>query len=139
MVKDYPPLSDFTLAFAREYKAFMVANGIKGYQIAEKLGRNESYVSVRANGKRALDTQDVDALAILAGWSGDLLMLELARRASAAGYPGGAGDAAGGATVHDLAAHRELTREPIEEPVDDPRAVASEQSDDDGYDTDYDD
>lgn len=137
MVKDYPPLSDFTLAFAREYKAFMVANGIKGYQIAEKLGRNESYVSVRANGKRALDTQDVDALAILAGWSGESLMLELARRASAAGHPGGAGadDHDRSATVHDLTARRELTREP----VDDLRAVAAEESEDDGYDTNYDD
>lgn len=138
MVKDYPPLSDFTLAFAREYKAFMIANGIKGYQVAEKLGRNESYVSVRANGKRALDTQDVDALAILAGWSGDALMLELARRASAAGHPGGAGSDERGATVHDLAAHRELTREPVED-ADDLSAAASAPSEDDGYDTCYDD
>lgn len=39
------------------------------------------------------------------------------------------------ATVHDLNARRELTREPVE----DLRAVASEESEDDGYDTNYDD
>lgn len=125
MVKDYPPLSEFTLAFAREYKAFMVANDIKGYQIAERLGRNESYVSVRVNGKRALDTQDVDVLAMLAGWSGDDLMLELARRArTAQGIP----DASNVVRLDD---HRQAEG-------DDLRAVASERSDDLGEDDGYD-
>lgn len=84
MVKDYPPPSELSVAFAREYKAFMLASGIRGNQVAERLGRNESYVSVRVNGKRPLDTDDIDALAVLAGWNGTDLFIELARRAQAA-------------------------------------------------------
>ncbi|GBP09286.1 hypothetical protein EVAR_72579_1 [Eumeta japonica] len=133
MSRDYPPLSDFTVAFAREYKAFMVANGIKGYQVAERLGRNESYVSVRANGKRPLDTQDVDALAMLAGWSGDELMLELARRASAAGYPGGSVGTGMSAAPVSLAERRAARAEREE---DDELAVASERTEDTGEDHD---
>lgn len=78
----YAPIGDFSKAFAQEYKAFMVANDIKGFQIAEKLDRAIGYVSERVNGKRPLDTEDVDALAMLVpGWSGRTLLLELARRA----------------------------------------------------------
>lgn len=78
----YAPMGDFSRVFAQEYKAFMVANDIKGFQIAKKLDRAIGYVSERVNGKRPLDTEDIDALAMLVpGWSGKSLMLELARRA----------------------------------------------------------
>lgn len=78
----YRPLSAFAIAFAAEYKGFMVANEISNLQIAKKLSRNDGYVSERANGKRPLDTEDVDALAMLVpGWTGKELMIELARRA----------------------------------------------------------
>ncbi|MFT4156527.1 MAG: hypothetical protein QM630_01140 [Microbacterium sp.] len=77
----YREISPFALAFAAEYKGFMKANGITNLQIAEHLGRNDGYVSERANGKRPLDTDDVDALAQLAGWSPRELIIELARRA----------------------------------------------------------
>lgn len=74
-------LSPFAAAFAAEYKGFMRASGITGYRLAEKLGRNEGYVSERVNGRRPLDTEDVDALAMLVeGWTGKTLMIELARR-----------------------------------------------------------
>lgn len=74
-------MSSFAQAFAAEYKGFMSANGITNLQIAKKLGRNDGYVSERASGKRPLDTEDVDALAMLVdGWTGKDLMLELARR-----------------------------------------------------------
>lgn len=77
----YNKLSPFALAFAAEYRGFMKAAGVTGAQIAVKLGRNSGYVSERVNGKRALDTDDVDALAMLTpGWTGRTLMLELARR-----------------------------------------------------------
>ena len=126
----YAPIGDFSKAFAQEYKAFMVANDIKGFQIAEKLDRAIGYVSERVNGKRPLDTEDIDALAMLVpGWSGKTLMLELARRAKETLISEKL------APVADLAAHREFSREP----VDDLGAVASAPSDDDGYDTDYDD
>lgn len=90
MASDFPPMTSFALAFAAEFKGFMKANGIAGAQIAEVLGRGEGYVSERVNGKRALDTNDVDALASLVpGWDGLALMLELSRRAEAARQPRG--------------------------------------------------
>lgn len=84
MVADprFPKTSEFTRAFAAEYKAFMTSHGVRGAQIAERLGRGEGYVSERVNGKRPLDTDDVDTLAsLIDGWSGIDLMIELSRRA----------------------------------------------------------
>ncbi|MEJ6489758.1 hypothetical protein PQI23_08495 [Leucobacter sp. USCH14] len=82
----YPELSPFSLAFADAYRGFMREHRITGQALTEKLGRALGYVSERINGKRALDTEDVDALAMLAGseWSGRTLMIELARRARVA-------------------------------------------------------
>lgn len=78
-------MTDFVTSFAAEYKGFMRANNITNMQIAEHLGRNDGYVSERANGKRPLDTADIDALAALVpGWDGHRLMIELARRAELA-------------------------------------------------------
>lgn len=78
----FPKTSAFTRAFAAEYKAFMVSAGIRGADIASVLDRGEGYVSERVNGKRPLDTDDVDALASLVeGWNGIDLMIELSRRA----------------------------------------------------------
>ncbi|WP_454112787.1 hypothetical protein [Microbacterium maritypicum] len=83
-------MTPFALAFAAEYKGFMKANNITGAQIAELLGRGEGYVSERVNGKRAIDTNDVDALASLVqGWDGLALMIELSRRAESARAPRG--------------------------------------------------
>lgn len=79
----YPVLSDFSRAFAAAYRGFMAEHRVSGRQIADKLDRNIGYVSERVNAKRPLDTEDVDALAMLVGeaWSGRTLMIELARRA----------------------------------------------------------
>lgn len=85
MPDKFPDLSPFALAFAEEYLGFMKSKKVTGAQIAEKLGRNAGYVSERINGKRALDTEDIDALAsLVGGWSGTDLMIELARRARVA-------------------------------------------------------
>lgn len=101
---------------------------ITGQALTDKLGRALGYVSERVNGKRALDTEDVDALAMLAGdgWTGRKLMIELARRARAA-----EGEEILPENVTRLDDHRFT-------PVDDERAVASQISDDDGYDDGYD-
>ncbi|MBT1161284.1 helix-turn-helix transcriptional regulator [Bifidobacterium sp. SO1] len=72
-------LSGFALAFAIEYKAYMKAHGITQVQLADTLGRTQPYVSKGINGKRPLDTDDVDALASLSGTTGRSLMIELAR------------------------------------------------------------
>jgi transcriptional regulator with XRE-family HTH domain len=77
---DYPELRPVSVAFAREYKGFMAAEGITQSQIADALNRNQGYVSERVSGKRALDTDDVDALAGIAGWNGRELLIELAKR-----------------------------------------------------------
>ncbi len=81
----YPVLSEFSIAFADAYRGFMKEHRVTGQMLTQKLGRALGYVSERVNGKRALDTEDVDALAMLAGegWTGRTLMIELARRARA--------------------------------------------------------
>lgn len=77
----YREISEFAQSFAAEYKGFMKANSITNLQLSARLGRNDGYISERANGKRPLDADDVDALASLVpGWSGRDLMIELARR-----------------------------------------------------------
>lgn len=109
----------------------MVSSDVTGQDLAKKLGRSVAYVSERINGKRALDTEDVDALALLAGggWTGRTLMIELARRARAAEGDGQEGLPENVTRLDD---HRFT-------PVDDERAVASEISEDDGSDEHYDD
>lgn len=77
--EDYKPLSAFAIAFAAEYKAYMKAHGVKQYQLAEVLGRTQPYVNDRTTAKRAIDTDDIDALASLTGTTGRSLMIELAR------------------------------------------------------------
>lgn len=59
----------------------MKAHKVRQVAIAKELGVTEAYVSERVNGKRALDTDDVDALAKLTGTTGKNLMIELARLA----------------------------------------------------------
>lgn len=78
----FPQIRPFTRAFAMEYKAFMNAHGVRGAHIAAALSRGEGYVSERVNGKRPLDTEDIDVLATLVdGWTGADLTIELARKA----------------------------------------------------------
>lgn len=90
MAADFPPMTEFALAFSAEYKGFMKAHNVSGAQIAEALGRGEGYVSERVNGKRALDTNDIDALAsLIPEWDGLALMIELSRRAEARRAPRG--------------------------------------------------
>lgn len=84
----YREISGFAKAFAAEYKGFMKANEVTNLQLAERLGRNDGYISERANGKRPIDADDVDALATLVpGWTGRDLMIELSRRVRVAIAP----------------------------------------------------
>lgn len=126
----YPELSEFSLAFADAYRGFMREYRITGLELTEKLGRALGYVSERVNGKRALDTEDVDALAMLAGegWTGRTLMIELARRARVA-TEGHASAFPANVTRMDDHRHDGLVDE---------RAVASEYSEDRGEDDGYD-
>lgn len=77
----YRDISAFAQSFAAEFKGFMKANSVTNLQLAERLGRNDGYISERANGKRPIDADDVDALAsLVSGWTGRDLMIELSRR-----------------------------------------------------------
>ena len=72
-------LSDFGIAFAMEYHAYMKAHNITQVQIAEVLDRTQPYISKAIKLKRPIDVDDVDALAQLSGTTGRSLMIELAR------------------------------------------------------------
>lgn len=77
----YREISDFARGFAAEFKGFMKTHKVTNIELADRLGRNDGYISERANGKRPLDADDVDALASLVpGWTGRDLMIELSRR-----------------------------------------------------------
>ncbi|MGF3055655.1 hypothetical protein [Microbacterium sp. YY-01] len=121
MADRYRPLSDFAAAFAAEYKGFMRANGITNLQIAKKLDRNDGYVSERANGRRPLDTEDIDALAMLvSGWTGKTLMIELARRTRLAldTPPGDVIHASFGAHDLPMVANESINEQPQETDAD---------------------
>jgi hypothetical protein len=76
----FKPMTPFALAFAMEYKGWMKGHNVTLRELAEVENRTHPYILERVNGKRALDTLDVDALAGLTGTTGRDLMIELARR-----------------------------------------------------------
>ncbi|WP_162903632.1 hypothetical protein [Leucobacter sp. wl10] len=85
----YPEVGIFSLAFAEEYRSFMEENDVSGTRLAEQMGRGVGYVSERVNGKRPLNEDDVEALAALVdGWNGVSLLLELLRRVAERAEPG---------------------------------------------------
>lgn len=95
----------------------MAANGVTNLHLAEILGRNDGYVSERANGKRPLDTDDVDALArTVPGWTGKSLMIELAQRARVESAPSNVTRGAFG--VGALGEDRKVARPRETEPTD---------------------
>jgi transcriptional regulator with XRE-family HTH domain len=79
--KDFRPLTPFATAFSVEYKGWMLGHNVTQKQLADELQRTVPYVSERINAKRALDTLDVDALAVLTSVTPRDLMIELAKRA----------------------------------------------------------
>lgn len=79
--KDFPSLRPFSIAFAAQYRGFMKSENITQQHIADVIKRDRSYVSERVNGLRPIDTDDVDALASLTGWTGRDLLIELSKRA----------------------------------------------------------
>lgn len=81
---DFRPLTPFAKAFAVEYKGWMKGHNVTLVEIASVLGRKHPYVQERVNGRRALDTLDVDALAQLTDMQPRDLMIELSKRAKIA-------------------------------------------------------
>lgn len=122
VVTRYNDLSPFSIAFAAAFRGFMAENNVTGKQIAAKLGRNTGYVSERINGKRALDTEDVDALAMLAGGNldGGELLLELARRAGdSIARPDNVSQFPTQSSENDMTEEQELKYAADESPVED--------------------
>lgn len=72
--------SMFTQDIAGVVRALTQEHGISQTQIAERLNRVQSYVSLRMQGRKAWTTNDLDVLAAMLGMTGMSLLSEVARR-----------------------------------------------------------
>lgn len=72
--------SQFSRSFASHLGGVMSERGIKQQRIVDELGRGKAYVSNRFTGKRAVDTDMIDAVAHLAGVEPADLIAEIAKR-----------------------------------------------------------
>ena len=80
--------TQFTREVAAEVRGLMAARKISQTVLAERLDRSQAYVSERASGKKAFDTDDIDGIADLLGITGVTLLTPIARRLSEQGkYP----------------------------------------------------
>lgn len=67
----FPPIGKFAQAIASAVNDVMATSGISGNQLAKKIGRVQSYVSVRARGLKAWDLDEVDQIAHITGTTFD--------------------------------------------------------------------
>lgn len=74
------PISDFSLRFSRALKGYMREANVKQDAIAAELGKSAGFVSEHVSGKKAPDTDLVDAVAKLSGIDTRTLVVEIARR-----------------------------------------------------------
>lgn len=67
MVKnsEIPEMGGYARAVAGAVKAAMEAGGLSGAALARHMGRAQSYVSLRIQGRRAWTTDEVDTIAHL--------------------------------------------------------------------------
>lgn len=77
---DLRPTSAFTREVARKVRGLTAEQGVTQKIIAGALGRTQSYVSVRMQGREAWTTADLDTIAGLLGMTGAELLGELLRR-----------------------------------------------------------
>lgn len=77
---DVRPVGEFTRLFAAEVKGALKSADVNQLEVAEALGRNQSYVSERISGKRAFTTDDLDVIAKLCGETPKTFITEMARR-----------------------------------------------------------
>ena len=68
---ELPPIGGFASVFARAIKDAVEERGLSGSEIGRRLGRAQSYASLRLNGRRAWDLYEVDAIADMLGVSTD--------------------------------------------------------------------
>ncbi len=81
MVKnsEIPPMGEFARAYARAVRAAVDDNGMSGSELARRLGRAQSYISLRLQGRKAWTLDELDAIASIIGMNPQDLM-ERARR-----------------------------------------------------------
>lgn len=72
--------SEFTRAVGAEVRGFIRSRGLSQTDVADQLGRSQSYVSLRVNGKAAFDMDDVDGIAKLMGLDGVEFLQRVAKR-----------------------------------------------------------
>ena len=76
---ELPPLGGFASLFARYVKRAADEAGLSGSEIGRRLGRAQSYASLRLNGRKAWTLDELDAIADLLG----ITPAELVERARA--------------------------------------------------------
>lgn len=65
--EDLPEMGSYAQAVARSIAAALARESVSGSAVARHLGRAQSYVSYRINGRLAWTTDEVDQVATLLG------------------------------------------------------------------------
>ena len=81
------PVSAFSRAFAAHLRGVMAERNVNQQTVADLLGRSKGYVSEHTSGKRAVDSDLLDAVAEVAGIESRDLFAEIARRMAADPQP----------------------------------------------------
>lgn len=64
---ELPQMGAYAKAVADAVKVAVEAAGISGSGLARRLGKAQSYVSLRLNGRKAWNTEEVDQIAAILG------------------------------------------------------------------------
>lgn len=67
--EEVPPIGGFARVFASTVRALVNAAGISGSELARRMGRAQSYVSLRLNGRKAWTLDELDQIASILGIS----------------------------------------------------------------------
>lgn len=76
---EMPEMGEFARAYARAVRAAVDAAGLSGSEVARRLGRAQSYASVRLQGRKAWTLDELDDIAHILGMEPEDL-LDRARR-----------------------------------------------------------
>jgi transcriptional regulator with XRE-family HTH domain len=78
--EELSPVSAFAQHVAQKVRGLTAENGLTQMHVATRLGRAQSYVSNRMQGRQAWTTNDLDAIAGMMGMTGMQLLEEVSRR-----------------------------------------------------------
>ena len=71
---ELPPLGGFASLFAQVVKEAIDAAGISGSELGRRLGRAQSYASLRLNGRKAWTLDELDVIASMLNLAPEELM-----------------------------------------------------------------